>query len=137
MQGLQKISPDGGKEMSYYLHNVPGRLRLKSPLVRRNNEAASEIKKALSSISGIATVDINLITGSILINYNTKAVNYKDIVALLQRKGYFDASRALTNDQYIKTSASKAGKVIGKALFGTFLENALEGSALSLLAVFI
>lgn len=123
--------------MSYYLHNVPGRLRLKSPIVRRNNEAASEIKKALSSISGIATVDINLLTGSILINYNTKAVNYKDIVAILQRKGYFDSSRALTNDQYIKSSASNAGNILGKAVFGTFFEKAFEGSALSLLAVLI
>jgi hypothetical protein len=46
--------------MSYYIHNVPGRLRIKSPIVRRNDNAASDIRKGLSEMSGIATVDINL-----------------------------------------------------------------------------
>jgi copper chaperone CopZ len=123
--------------MSYYIHNVPGRLRIKSPIVRRNDNAASDIRKGLSEMSGIATVDINLTTGSILINYNSKVVKSKDIVALLQRKGYFDASKAQTNDQYIKTAASKAGSVLGKVVLGTFVEKAFEGSALSLLGILL
>jgi copper chaperone CopZ len=123
--------------MSYYIHNVPGRLRIKSPIVRRNDNAASEIRKALSEMSGIATVDINLTTGSILINYNPKVVKSKDIVALLQRKGYFDAGKAQTNDQYIKTAASKAGSVLGKAVLGTFVEKAFEGSALSIIGILL
>jgi copper chaperone CopZ len=123
--------------MSYYIHNVPGRLRIKSPVVRRNDHAASEIRKALSEIGGIATVDINLTTGSILINYNPKVVKSQDIAALLQRKGYFDAARAQTNDQYIRTAASKAGSLLGKAVLGTFVEKAFEGSALSLLGILL
>lgn len=123
--------------MSYYMHSLPGRLRLKSPIAKRNNGAALEIKKILSSIYGIATVDINPTTGSILINYNHKTVKHNDIVELLQRKGYFDASSALTNDQYIKRSASNAGNALGKVVLGTFFEKAFEGSALSLLGLLI
>lgn len=123
--------------MSYYIHNVPGRLRLKSPLVRKNSGAADDIKKTLSTIQGIATVDINLTTGSVLINYNPKQINHKDIAGLLQRKGYFDQSLALTNDQYIHRAASRAGSVVGKAVVGTFVDMALEGSALSLITLLI
>ncbi len=123
--------------MSYYVHNVPGRLRVKTPVVKRNKEVADEIRKILSTIHGIATVDINLTTGSILINYNPKTADDKDIVNTLQRKGYFDTSKALTNDQYIQTAASRAGSLIGKAIFGTFVESALEGSALSLITLLI
>ncbi len=123
--------------MSYYIHNVPGRLRLKSPVIKRNGNAADKLKKILSTMNGIATVDINLLTGSILINYNPKAANYKDIVSLLQRKGYFDTTKALTNDQYIHNAVSKAGHFASKAVFGSVVEKAFEGSALSLLAFLI
>ncbi len=123
--------------MSYYIHNVPGRLRIKTPLVKRNRAVADEIRKTLSTVSGIATVDINLTTGSILINYNPKAVKDRDIVNTLQRRGYFDTSRALTNDQYIRKAASQAGSLVGKAIFGTIVDKALEGSALSLITLLI
>jgi len=123
--------------MSYYIHNVPGRLRVKSPAVRRNQDAADEIRKSLSTLQGIATVDINLTTGSILVNYNSKTIQHGDIVSLLQRKGYFDPSKAINNDQFIHQAASKAGDVVGRAIFGTFVEKALEGSALSLLTILI
>jgi len=56
--------------MSYYMHNVPGRLRIKSPLLKRNNDAGDELKKALSTIQGVAAVDFNPTTGSLLVNYN-------------------------------------------------------------------
>lgn len=123
--------------MSYYIHDVPGRLRVKSPAVKKNQDAANDVRKALSTMNGIATVDINLVTGSILVNYNSKTVQQKDIISLLQRKGYFDAAKAVTNDQYIQGVASRAGSVVGKALFGTFVEKALEGSALSLITFLI
>jgi len=123
--------------MSYYIHNVPGRLRVKTPLVKRNQEVADEIRKILSTMSGIATVDINLTTGSILINYNPKQVGDKEIVNTLQRKGYFDTSKALNNDQYLHEAASQAGNFVGKVIFGTVVDKALEGSALSLISLFI
>lgn len=123
--------------MSYYLHNVPGRLRIKSPIIKNNKNVANELKKNLSTIYGIATVDINPTTGSVLINYNPKSVRHSDIVHILEQKGYFDASRAITNDEYIHKAASKAGAVIGKSIFSTFTGIALEGTPLSFLAILI
>lgn len=123
--------------MSYYIHNVPGRLRIKSPAIKKNENAADDLRKILSSMNGIATVDINLITGSLLVNYNSKSLRHEDIVNVLQRKGYFDMSKAATNDQYIRASASKAGNIIGKAIFGAFAERALAGSPLALLTILI
>ncbi len=123
--------------MSYYMHNVPGRLRIKSPVIKNNRTVVDELKKSLSTLHGVAAVDINLITGSLLINYNSKSVKHMDIVDILQRKGYFDASKAITNDQYIHSAASKAGAIIGKSIFGAFAGRALEGTPLSFLAILI
>jgi len=123
--------------MSYYMHNVPGRLRIKSPAIRNSKNVAEELKKSLSTLHGVATVDINLTTGSLLVNYNSKSIKHMDIVDILQRKGYFDASKATTNDEYIHKAASKAGTIIGQSIFGAFAGRALEGTPLSFLSIFI
>jgi len=123
--------------MSYYIHNVPGRLRIKSPAIKKNKNVADELKKTLSTMHGIATVDINLTTGSLLVNYNAKMVSQKDIISILQRKGYFDTTKAATNDQYIHSTAKKAGHIVGNAVLGAFVQQALEGSALSFLAILL
>jgi copper chaperone CopZ len=127
----------GGLIMSYYMHNVPGRLRIKSSVIKNNKTVADELKKSLSTLYGVTTVDINLITGSVLVNYNSNFVKHTDFVDILQGKGYFDNSKALTNDEYIHKTASKAGTVIGRLIFGTFAGMALKETPLSFLAILI
>lgn len=122
--------------MNYYIHTTPGRLRLKNPLFKNRN-THDHIKKVLSALSGIATVDINSTTGSITIHYNASMIDSREIIGTLQRAGYFDETKAISNDQYIHSAASKAGKVLGKAALGAFVEKAFEGSALSLLAILL
>lgn len=98
---------------------------------------ANELKKTLSQLQGIATIDINLTTGSLLVNYNPKMTGHNDIINILQRKGYFDTTKAATTDQYIHGAAKTAGHIVGRAVLGAFVQQALEGSALSILAVLI
>ena len=123
--------------MNYYIHNVPGRLRIKSPVIKKNENASYEVRKSLSALNGIATVEVNLTTGSLLINYNHKVVRHEDIVNLLERKGYFDRSKAVTHDEYIHGAASKAGSFIGRSVLGSVLGTFLEGTPLALLAMLI
>lgn len=122
--------------MSYYLHNVPGRLRLKSPFFK-NRETHDNIKKMLAGLGGIATTDFNATTGSILVYYNPAQIKTEYIVGAFQRAGYFDPSKALTNDQYIQKTMSGVGNMVGKAVSGAAVGKALEGSALSFLAILI
>ena len=123
--------------MSFYMHNTPGRLRIKSPIVKRNENVSYEVRKILGATNGIAAVDVNLTTGSLLINYNPKVIKHDDIVDLLHRNGYFDKAKAVTHDEYIHSAASKAGSFIGKSVLGSVLGMALEGTPLSLLALLI
>lgn len=123
--------------MSYYIHNVPGRLRIKTPLIKKNQSIAEDVKNLLRPIIGISSTSFNLITGSIVINYDPKVITSKEIVNTLNYAGYFDLSKAITNDEYIKTAAASMGQVVVKTLFGTFIESALEGSALSFIAILV
>ncbi len=123
--------------MSYYIHSIPGRLRIKSLKVKQSPKNAEEVKKVLSLIQGLGTVDINLLTGSILINYNPSVLKPEEITSLLERHGYFDSSRAITNDSYVKEKVTALGNFASRTVFGSVLEKSLEGTALSYLSVFI
>ena len=93
--------------MSYYLHHVPGRLRVKTPHVKKNRFIVEEIKQLLNALPGIEFYEINTVTGSIIINYNPQDVSEDKIVTVLEDSGYFDSSNAMSNDQYIHTAVSR------------------------------
>ena len=123
--------------MSYYIHDIPGRLRIKTQLIKKNQTIAEDVQNLLRPLIGISSTSVNLITGSIVINYDHKVITSKEIVNTLNYAGYFDLSKAVTNDEYIKTAATSMGQVVVKTLFGAFVDSALEGSALSLIAILV
>ena len=93
--------------MNYYVHDVPGRLRIRSPHVKNNRGAAGEVENLILGVVGVNDVAINLTTGSCLVNYDPKAAKRDDIISVLHREGYFDPSRAMTNDEYICKATEK------------------------------
>ena len=105
----------------FYIHNVPGRVRIKSDALKGNPGAADEVRKALSTIRGIGTVDINLTTGSILVYYNPKVTNYVEIAGFLETKGFFDRSRAITNDEYVRKKVSKVIETVFTSVAGALV----------------
>ncbi len=107
--------------MSYYLHDVPGRLRVKSPLVKNNQKVADEIKKLLALVHGINSVEINLITGSVLINYHPDKRDRKEILNLLTERGYFDRSKATTNDEYFKNAAASSINFVSRSVLSDII----------------
>lgn len=123
--------------MRFYIHDIPGRLRIKTPLLKNNPKAEIEIRKALSTLEGIGVVETNLTTGSILIHYNTKKINKNDILRILTNKGYFDPTRAVTNDEYIKKTVEKTGNLVVKSLVGSIIDSSLENTPLRYITAII
>lgn len=69
-----------------YIHNVPDTVRINNDILKVDPDSTDEIRKALSTIRGIGTVDINLVRGSILVHYNPRVTHCKDISGLLNRR---------------------------------------------------
>lgn len=122
--------------MQHYMHNVPGRLRVRNKIFK-HPRILNDVREFLSTFEGIETVDSNTSTGSITIYYDTAQINVKEIVHSLERLGYFDSARAMNNDQHIRQMVSKAGKVMSRSLFGNALGSAFEGTPLAYLALVI
>ncbi|MBI3803150.1 MAG: heavy-metal-associated domain-containing protein [Nitrospirae bacterium] len=123
--------------MSYYIHQIPGRLRIKSPAVKRNPAKAEIVEGLLKSIDGVDSVAVNILTGSITIHYDQNNLQPEAILDRLKQARYFDESKAVTHDQVIYTAASNVGLFLGKTVCGAVVETALGDSAFSMLAALI
>jgi hypothetical protein len=122
--------------MTYYFHQVPGRIRVRIPAIRHNRYKAAEVKNLLD-LEGIEKVEINHLTGSVVMMFNPEMLDAQSLLDILSDKGYFDKGRAITCDEYINRTTSAAGTKAGRLFFGWAVGKALEANGLSLLAAII
>ncbi|AEB08098.1 HMA2 domain-containing protein [Desulfobacca acetoxidans] len=59
-------------------HFIPGRVRLKSLLIKGNLSLAQKIMELFSAIPGIREVEANHLTGSLLVVYDAKQLRTPD-----------------------------------------------------------
>jgi hypothetical protein len=123
--------------MSCYVHEVPGRMRIKIPSMKRNPRVASEIRGLLKKVTGVGTVSVNMVTGSVVVQYHRDAVRSDTVLSFLSREGYIDLHNVVFNEPYVESTFSKVGIVVSKALLGYALDRALEGTPLAVLTAFI
>jgi copper chaperone CopZ len=123
--------------MSYYVHEVPGRLRIKIPEVKGNPGLAAEVKCFVTHVSGVASATVNTLTGSVVITYDPEIISAKEILRFLTDEGYLDIVRALSGKAKPADPLANAGAAVSKALFGAVIDRALEGTKFALLAALI
>ena len=86
--------------MNCYVHNVPGRLRLKNPLFK-NSEVHYAVKRALVEMGhGIGTAEFNATTGSLPDPLQPHRASSSGHPERLEG-GYYQPEKAVTNDQVV------------------------------------
>ncbi len=123
--------------MQCYVHHVPGRLRLKSPVIKERPGKANAVKEIMEGFEGIRDISANSVTGSIVVHYDARLLKPEAILNMLQVHGLYDGSRAATNDDYIQDAVTKAGGAIGKVVLGWMVGKAFEDAGLGFLAALI
>ncbi|MBN1106158.1 MAG: cation transporter [Deltaproteobacteria bacterium] len=123
--------------MGYYVHHVPGRLRVRIPPIKSRPKMAKKIQSFLSGLEGVEDIAFNHVTGSVVINYDPDAMESDDILDALKEEGYLNDSRLPKNDEDSAITLPKARKAVGRALFGWAVGNLLEDTGLSFLTVLI
>jgi NAD/NADP transhydrogenase alpha subunit len=91
----------------------------------------------LQAVAGVKSTSVNVLTGSLVIQFDLDTVRSESILSLLANENYIDLGRAVTSQQYVERALSNAGKTVSKALLGLALDKAFEGSSLSIIAAFI
>ncbi len=118
--------------MSYYIHHVPGRLRIKTACLRRA-ECQSRLGGILAALPGVDSHSHNGKIGSVLIHYDNAQVSADDILYHLYKAGCLDSPMSASPAVSATSGLVKqAGALFGNALFGTLLRKSVETSVLSL-----
>ena len=68
-----------------HLHQLPGRLRVRSSALKGNETLASFALSGLSKVRGVTSTTFNSLTGSILVNYNAALTHSAPIIKELNR----------------------------------------------------
>ena len=123
--------------MKYYVHDVPGRLRIRIPLLRSHGGRCERVRSLLEGVEGVTHVSVRCLTGSVVVAYDTDAVRSDRILGLLKENGYFDETRRMSQEEHIESVVGGAADRVGRAVFGWAVGRALESSGLAFLAVFI
>jgi copper chaperone CopZ len=123
--------------MSYLVHNVPGRIRIKIPAVKYRPLLEKEIKQNVLNLYGVDRMHVNTVTGSITINYDPEVINTEQLLNVLKFHQYIDPTKSVVFEKPVNGAATKAGAAIGKAVLSWTVSRALEANGLSFLAAFV
>lgn len=61
---------------------VPGRIRVRIPRDQRGSETAKDVASMLRDIAGIRGVDVNAVTGSVLVEYDPESIDVDQLIAM-------------------------------------------------------
>jgi hypothetical protein len=87
-----------------YVHHVPGRLRVRSALVKRNQQRAVSATAWLRTLPGVSFAESNTLTGSLTLHYDPALTTGSSLLAALKEAGYID--------QHITESAPAAAAAV-------------------------
>jgi hypothetical protein len=123
--------------MTYYVHQVPGRLRVKVPFLKHQPGKCAAVIDILAEHQGIQKIKVNQLTGSVVVRYDQAATDQERILNVMEYEGFYDSSQAVESSVHLDRAANRAGKAVGRAAFSYVVGRALESNGLSLLAAFI
>ncbi len=105
--------------MKYYIHYVPGRIRIQTPIIHDNSQKAVEFEAVIKKVKGISDVDIHTTTGSAVIHFDEREINCEQIIGVLEKNNYFSLSEAETVDNLIEKITKKAYEVAESVVIDT------------------
>ena len=121
----------------YYVHHVPGRLRVRVPQVKRSPKESRRVQDHLKDLMGVENVSVNPITGSVLVTYDQNRIDSSEILGHLRDQGHIEEIHRSSNSDNLSIPYSDAQKFIGRAIIGWAVGKALEQSGLSFLTALI
>ncbi len=122
-----------------YVHHIPGRLRVRTKRLQNNDAAAARLRSRLSCIGGVRSAEVNPVTGSALILYDSDAARLPEILTVVREFGVVDekalsagSSRSAANPQL-----PKIGNAVVKTVGTYLLQAAVERSVVALVAALV
>ncbi|MFZ0613734.1 MAG: HMA2 domain-containing protein [Desulfobacterales bacterium] len=123
--------------MNDYLHNVPGRLRVKIPSLKHQHYKARKVESLFESREGIERVQVNPLTGSLTIGYDPEQTGVDQLLTVLKQNGLLENNHCPVNAAADDATATRVTQAVGKFVINWAVSKTLESTGLGLLAALI
>ena len=126
--------------MALYMHHLSGRLRVRSPIVKRNDAKAATVRRLLAAMEGVTQVKVRTVTGSITIYYDHETLTAQHLLDRLHEAGFVKELRLDCQEGSsgsAERAAQRLGEAIGRVALGAVVEKLVERSALALIAAIV
>ncbi|HYZ84188.1 MAG TPA: hypothetical protein VE621_07280 [Bryobacteraceae bacterium] len=121
-----------------YIHHIPGRLRVRCAPIRGRAELAPYLKASLEALPGIASVEVNSLTGSVKVQYRQGHTTADAILEWLKQQGLTasDAKVPAKTERELELPSLPPGygSALARKLASVALEKAIERSVVLLVA---
>src|SRR5213593_635942 len=101
MSTTETLAPTAGSLAANEIqvtHFIPGRVRFKLRQLKNNAGAAGMVRRMLSDVPGILSVEVNVVTSSVLIHYNPEVFQWDHPAVRAMAPGLFPDD--LSTDMY-------------------------------------
>jgi hypothetical protein len=116
-----------------YIHDLPGRLRVRSATIKRNPREAQRIHAAVSAMEGVSAVEVNLRTGSLTVAYAIEETSSLRLLGALDGMGY---TLPVTSPRPSEALA-RVGERVVKVAVRVTIDALIERSAIALVRALI
>jgi hypothetical protein len=119
---LGRKRPAGGGELPSFAgvleteHALPGRLRLRAPLLAGQPRAAAQLEASLGRLEGIRSVEANALTGSLLIRFAPERVQAGMVIGAVVRLLGLERAVAHPPPAMIGQGIRSAGDALNQAI---------------------
>ena len=125
-----------------YIHHVPGRLRLQTPRLKGNRQAAEAALDKAIAITGILEARVSAVTGSLLITYDKRKLTSGVLWQSLCKSGIVSGpspieEAAPVTRAWIGPPNAVSEQGLSGLLAGIIAERLLERSAVALVGALI
>lgn len=125
-----------------YVHHVPGRLRLQTPLLKGNRRAAAAALDTAVAIPGVSDARVSAVTGSLVITYDKRELRPAVLWQSLCDSGLVSGpspiqDRAPVTRARIGSASAATDIGFGGLVAGIIIESLLERSAVALVGALI
>jgi len=110
-----------------YVHDIPGRLRVRAERFKSHPAETEELKKIVQGLSGVTFVEYRPASGSLLLRYDPASGAGNQVLMLLSERGYFpeESSEAINPATKMKFS-DRVVKEVRDAATATIATYVLE-----------
>lgn len=109
--------------MVKYFHHVPGRLRTRLSRLKHNPARAAELQSALQGLQGVHEVQVNLVTGSLLVTYDPRRISYSTLQSAIPQVSLVCPQCSSVRHNNAATASIAAG--LGDKLLSMAMETAM------------